>query len=234
MHSVKAEGSGSSIYLESLIRVPKARVPKQVCPTMSFELFPEPQVKSPGNARPRRGRGFSTEETGRAGLTITEARQMGLIVDLRRKTVHDENVEVLKRYVEELDKVIAEVKRVKPEPAKKPVKKEPAKKEPVKKTPEKEPTKKKAPKKEPVKKTAKEEPAKKAPAKKKPTKKEEKAIAELSSLRAVKKEEAEKLVAAGIVTLSDLAFCEIDEVAKKSDIDVNRISAMMTAALKRI
>ena len=58
--------------------------------------------------------------------------------------------------------------------------------------------------------------------------------AELSSLRAVKKEEAEKLVAAGIVTLSDLAFCEIDKVAKKTGIDVDRISAMMTAALKRV
>ena len=208
---------------------------------MSFEIFPEPQVKSPGSAQPRRGRGFSAEETTRAGLTIAEARQMGLIVDLRRKTAHDENVEVLKRYVEELDKIIAEVKKVKPEPAPKPVKKEPAKKEPAKKkkTPEKEPpkkkpTKKKAPKKEPAKKPTKAEPAKKEPVKKKPTKKEEEAIAELSSLRAVKKEEAEKLVDAGITTLSDLAFCEIDKVAKKTGIDVNRISAMMTAALKRI
>ncbi|MFX1602131.1 MAG: ribosomal protein L13e [Promethearchaeota archaeon] len=197
---------------------------------MSFESFPEPQVKSPGNARPRRGRGFSAEETSRAGLTITEARQMGLIVDFRRKTAHDENVDVLKSYVKALDQIIAEVKKVKPEPAEKPAKKEPAKKKPAKKkTPDKEPakkepTKKKAPKKEPAKK----------PARKKPTKKEEEAIAELSSLRAVKKEEAEKLVVAGIVTLSDLAFCEIDEVAKKTGIDVNRISAMMTAALKRI
>jgi len=206
---------------------------------MSFESFPEPQVKSPGNAQPRRGRGFSAEETNRAGLTINEARQMGLIVDLRRKTAHDENVEVLKRYVKELDQVIAEVKRVKPEPAKKPVKKEPVKKESAKKkAPDKEPAKKesikkKAPKKEPAKKPTKAEPAKK-PAKKKPTKKEEKAIAELSSLRAVKTEEAEKLVAAGIVTLSDLAFCEVDKVAKETGIDVDRISAMMTAALKRI
>lgn len=207
---------------------------------MSFELFPEPQVKSPGNAQPRRGRGFSAEETSRAGLTIVEARQMGLIVDLRRKTAHDENVEVLKQYVKELDNIIAEVKRVKPEPAKKPVKKEPVKKEPAKKkTPEKEPakkepTKKKAPKKEPAKKPTKAETAEKKPVKKKPTKKEEKAIAELSSLKAVKKEEAEKLLAAGIVTISDLAFCEIDKVAKKTGIDVDRISAMMTAALKRI
>lgn len=207
---------------------------------MSFELFPEPQVKSPGNAQSRRGRGFSVEETNRAGLTITEARQMGLIVDPRRKTVHDENVEVLKQYLKELDRIIAEVEKVKPETAKKPAKKEPVKEEPAKKkTPEKEPakkapTKKKAPKKEPAKKPTKAEPAKEEPVKKKPTKKEEKAIAELSSLRAVKKEEAEKLVAAGIVTLSDLAFCEIDKVAKKTGIDVDRISAMMTAALKRI
>jgi predicted flap endonuclease-1-like 5' DNA nuclease len=141
---------------------------------------------------------------------------MGLIVDLRRKTAHDENVEVLKQYVKELDKVIAEVSRVKPEPAKKPVKKEPAKVEPPKKKP------------------TKEEPAKKKATKKKPTKADEKAVAELSSLRAVKEEEAEKLVAAGIVTLSDLAYCEIDKVAKKTGIDEDRITAMMTAALKRI
>jgi hypothetical protein len=66
------------------------------------------------------------------------------------------------------------------------------------------------------------------------TKKDDKAVKELSSLRAVKKDEAEELVSAGIKSLSDLAYCEIDKVAKKTGINEDRLTAMVKAALKKI
>jgi large subunit ribosomal protein L13e len=73
---------------------------------MSFDIIAEPTVRSPRDGRPKRGRGFSSEETAQAGLTINEARQMGLIVDLRRKTVHPENVDALKQYMKDLEKLV--------------------------------------------------------------------------------------------------------------------------------
>lgn len=145
----------------------------------------EPRVKSPGKGVPRRGRGFSIDEMTQAGLRIEEARQMGLIIDVRRKTAHDENVEALKQYIKDLDDLIAEMTKTEVTEPKR-------------------------------------------------TKKDDKAVKELSSLRAVKKDEAEELVAAGIRSLSDLAYCEIDKVAKKTGIKEDRITSMVKAALKKI
>jgi ribosomal protein L13E len=48
---------------------------------MSFDTFAEPVVKSPRDARPKIGRGFSIDEAKQAGLTIAEARRMGLILE---------------------------------------------------------------------------------------------------------------------------------------------------------
>ena len=73
---------------------------------MSFDIIAEPTVKSPKSAKPRRGRGFSREETSQAGLTIDDARKMGLIVDLRRKSVYPENIEALKQYMKDLEEII--------------------------------------------------------------------------------------------------------------------------------
>ena len=73
---------------------------------MSYDIIAEPTVRSPRDGRPKRGRGFSSEETTQAGLTIDEARRMGLIVDLRRKTVHQENVDALKQYMKDLEKLV--------------------------------------------------------------------------------------------------------------------------------
>jgi hypothetical protein len=152
---------------------------------MSFEISTEPRVKSPGKAVVRRGRGFSIDETKKAGLAIEEARRMGLIIDVRRKTTHEENVEALKQYIKDLDDLVAEMTKTEV-------------------------------------------------AEPKRTKKDDKAVKELSSLRAVKKDEAEELVAAGIRSLSDLAYCEIDKVAKKTGIDEDRITSMVKAALKKV
>ena len=46
----------------------------------------------------RSGRGFSVDELKKASLNSVEARRIGLPVDLRRRTVHDENVECTKAY----------------------------------------------------------------------------------------------------------------------------------------
>jgi predicted ArsR family transcriptional regulator len=147
---------------------------------MSFDTFAEPVVKSPRDARPKIGRGFSIDEAKQAGLTIAEARRMGLIVDLRRKTTHQENTDALKQYAKDVKKIAATV--LKP----------------------------------------------------KSVKGLDKAIDELSSLRAVKKVEAKQLAEIGIMNMSDLAYCEITKVAKKTGIDEDRVTAMVKAALKKV
>jgi hypothetical protein len=153
---------------------------------MSFDIITEPVVKSPKDARPRRGRGFSLTETKEAGLDVKEAREMGLIIDNRRRTTHPENIEILKQYIKDFEKLAIEVLQ---EPKKKPAK---------------------------------------------PKVSSEKAIAELSSLRAVKKAEAESLFAAGVKSLSDLAYCDIAKTAKKTGIDEERVTLMVKAALKKV
>jgi ribosomal protein L13E len=70
------------------------------------------------DGKQRSGRGFSPEELKKAGLNKAEARKIGLPVDLRRETAHDENVEAIKAYAE---KQKAEAKpKPKPQPKKKP------------------------------------------------------------------------------------------------------------------
>ncbi len=149
---------------------------------MSFDIIAEPTVKCPKDAKPRRGRGFSREETSQAGLTIDNARKMGLIIDLRRKTVYPENIEALKQYMTDLEEIVAAL----------------AKEEVV------------------------------------VASKADDAVAELSSLRAVKASEAPLLTDAGIKSFSDLAYCDIPKVAKKTGIDEERITAMVKAALKKV
>ncbi len=148
---------------------------------MSFDIIAEPTVRSPRNGRPKKGRGFSIEETKEAGLTIDDARRMGLLVDLRRKTAHPENVSALKQYMKDLEELIAKLA---------------------------------------------EEEA--------PIKSADDAAMELSTLRAVKPAEAKLLVKAGILTFSDLAYCDIPKVVKKTGIEEERITAMVKAALKKV
>ncbi len=149
---------------------------------MSFDIIAEPTVKSPKSAKPRRGRGFSRDETSQAGLTIDDARKMGLIVDLRRKSVYPENIEALKQYMKDLEEIIDAL----------------AKEDKV------------------------------------VVSKPDAAIKELSALRAVKVSEAPLLVDAGIKSMSDLAYCDIPKVAKKTGIDEDRVTAMVKAALKKV
>lgn len=62
----------------------------------------------------------------------------------------------------------------------------------------------------------------------------EEAIKELSSLSSVKKSEAMALVEADVKSLEDLAYCDIEKVSNKTDIDPDRLTKMVEAALKKI
>lgn len=148
---------------------------------MSFDIIAEPMVRAPKTAKPRTGRGFSTEELSQAELTIKDARQIGLMVDIRRKTTYPENVEALKQYLKDLEEIVAALE------------------------------------------------AEAAPSADRAA-----VISDLSSLRAVKKEEAKLLAEAGVLSIEDLAYCEIDKVAKKTGIDEDRLTAMVKAALKKV
>ncbi|MCX8193345.1 MAG: ribosomal protein L13e [Nitrososphaeria archaeon] len=49
--------------------------------------------------RQRIGRGFSINEVKVVGLTIREARRLGLYIDERRRSKRDENIEILRNYL---------------------------------------------------------------------------------------------------------------------------------------
>jgi len=54
------------------------------------------------NFERRGGRGFSRGELKEAGTTIKQALQAGITVDRRRRSVHNENVELLKTQLQSL------------------------------------------------------------------------------------------------------------------------------------
>ena len=53
------------------------------------------------DGKQRLGRGFSREELKRAGSNLHEALRFGMPVDAKRKTVHEENVEAVKIFLQE-------------------------------------------------------------------------------------------------------------------------------------
>ncbi len=67
---------------------------------------PKPIVYKPatGGLKTRIGRGFSIGELKEAGIDLKTARKLGIYVDRRRKSIHKENVETLKKYLEEVRK----------------------------------------------------------------------------------------------------------------------------------
>ena len=66
------------------------------------------QILKP-DGKKRDGKGFSKSEIQKAGLDAVTARKMGLPVDPRRKSMHDENVEAVKAH--------AAKEKAKPKPA---------------------------------------------------------------------------------------------------------------------
>ncbi len=51
--------------------------------------------------RQRFGRGFSRDELRKAGTSLTEAVKLGVPVDSRRKTMHEDNVETVKTFLKD-------------------------------------------------------------------------------------------------------------------------------------
>ncbi|MEM2105120.1 MAG: ribosomal protein L13e [Candidatus Bathyarchaeia archaeon] len=59
----------------------------------------KPKVFKKGGKQ-RLGKGFSLEELKKAGLSLKEALKLGIPVDCRRRTAHQENVEAIKGFLE--------------------------------------------------------------------------------------------------------------------------------------
>jgi len=59
----------------------------------------KPKVFKKGGKQ-RHGKGFSRQELKRAGLSLKEALRFGIPLDSRRRTTYEENVEVVKNFLE--------------------------------------------------------------------------------------------------------------------------------------
>jgi large subunit ribosomal protein L13e len=68
------------------------------------------------NGKKRLGKGFSPDEIKQAGINRAEARKLGIPVDFKRKTAHEENVNNLKAHKEK-NPIIAKPKPPAEEPA---------------------------------------------------------------------------------------------------------------------
>jgi len=58
-----------------------------------------------GRKGSRLGKGFSRQELQKAGLTPSQAVKLGIRIDIRRKTVHDGNIETAKLMIEERKRI---------------------------------------------------------------------------------------------------------------------------------
>jgi len=65
---------------------------------------PKPIIYKPATDKMevRIGRGFSIGELKEVGLSEKEARKLGIYVDRRRKSIHNENIEILRKFLEEV------------------------------------------------------------------------------------------------------------------------------------
>ena len=77
------------------------------------------------NGKKTESRGFSLTELKNAGLTKQDAKKIGIPLDVKRKSAHDENVATLKAHAE---KAKAEAKPKEPEAKTVPEEKKPKKK----------------------------------------------------------------------------------------------------------
>jgi len=65
------------------------------------------------NGKQKQGKGFSLNELKEAGVNKQQAKQIGLPVDVKRKSMHDENVQTIKAHAQ---KAKAEAKPKAPKP----------------------------------------------------------------------------------------------------------------------
>lgn len=64
---------------------------------------PYPVVISPSHRKPRRGRGFSISELKAVGLQLSRAKRLGIPVDKRRKSCREENIQILRDFLRNLE-----------------------------------------------------------------------------------------------------------------------------------
>ena len=69
---------------------------------MKGEPTPLVRRKHKGLAITRIGRGFSRRELEEVGLSVREARRLGIYVDVRRSSLRDENVRILREFLEKV------------------------------------------------------------------------------------------------------------------------------------
>lgn len=50
----------------------------------------------------RFGKGFSLNELKAAGITVKEAQKLGIPIDVRRKTAHEENIKILNELIKSI------------------------------------------------------------------------------------------------------------------------------------
>jgi len=58
----------------------------------------------------RSGRGYSLRELKQAGLTITTAKQLGVPIDFRRRSLHQHNVDMLKEFLSKISPLLSAIK----------------------------------------------------------------------------------------------------------------------------
>jgi len=59
----------------------------------------QPKVFKKGGKK-RYGKGFSRDELKKAGINVRKALNLNLPIDVRRRTVHQENIEILKTFLQ--------------------------------------------------------------------------------------------------------------------------------------
>uniref|UniRef100_A0A7C2ZP32 Large ribosomal subunit protein eL13 n=1 Tax=Ignisphaera aggregans TaxID=334771 RepID=A0A7C2ZP32_9CREN len=81
---------------------------------------PSPVVKAPKIIKERGttvslrvGRGFSVEELKQVGLSVQLAKQLNIPIDFRRHSVHQQNLENLKKFIEKVT-ILINAKKTKP------------------------------------------------------------------------------------------------------------------------
>ena len=70
------------------------------------------------NGKQKPGKGFSLNELKNAGVNKQQARQIGLPVDVKRKSAHDENVETIKAHAQKAKEQAQAKAEAKPQPQK--------------------------------------------------------------------------------------------------------------------
>ena len=168
----------------------------------------EAQVKKQADLRP--GKGFSLSEIQKSGLTILQARKLGLYVDPRRKTLHEFNVKALEVFIKERQKQLKEAEVEEPVKEEKKRKKEKKKEKKEKKKVEEKPKEKKV--------------------KKVTPEKEEKVTKDVTEIKGVGKKKAEELKAAGISTVGDLMKADTEELAAATSFTAEYIEKLKEKA----